>query len=258
MLKILCCVKQVPDISCMEMDEKTGTLVRKGIPSITDPCSVTAVSASVEIKKRFGGEITLITMGPPDAEKMLRDCLAMGCDKAVLLTDGVFGNADTLASSYSIFKAAEKTDKYDIIVCGKESLDGATGQMPAQLAQRFDASILSSCTELCCIDEEKRIITVRKKENNYIVEARSKLPCVITAEKESFAEVRPTLFGKIYALHCDVKKIRADDIEGLDTDKIGDPGSPTKVPRMFPPKLHANSTMLNSVEKILDVQEVLK
>lgn len=137
MLKILCCVKQVPDVDQMRMDPETGNLIRAGVPAILNPQDANALSAAMSVKETYGGEVTLITMGPPNAEAALRECLAVGADKAVLVTDRAFGNADTLATSYSILSAASTQDKYDMIFCGKESLDGATGQMGAQLAQRL-------------------------------------------------------------------------------------------------------------------------
>ena len=106
MLKILCCVKQVPDVDQMRMDPETGNLIRAGVPAILNPQDANALSAAVKVKEQYGAEITLITMGPPNAEAALRECLAVGADKAVLVTDRAFGNADTLATSYSIMSAA--------------------------------------------------------------------------------------------------------------------------------------------------------
>lgn len=146
MLKILVCVKQVPDVDQMKMDPATGTLVRAGVPAILNPLDANALSAAVSVKEQWGGEITAITMGPPNAEAVLRECLAVGADRAVLVTDRAFGNADTLATSYSIVSAADMVDKFDLIFCGKETLDGATGQMGAQLAERFDAAQVTSAS----------------------------------------------------------------------------------------------------------------
>ena len=141
MLKILVCVKQVPDVDQMRMDPETGNLIRAGVPAILNPLDANALSAAVKVKETYGAEITLITMGPPAAEAVLRECLAVGADKAILVTDRAFGNADTLATSYSIVSAANTAGKFDLIFCGKETLDGATGQMGSQLAERFDAGL---------------------------------------------------------------------------------------------------------------------
>ena len=146
MLNILVCVKQVPDVDQMKMDPETGSLVRAGVPAILNPLDANALAAAVSVKERWGGEITLITMGPPNAEAVLRECLAVGADKAILVTDRAFSNADTLATSYSIASAARMYGEYDLIFCGKETLDGATGQMGAQLAERFDTAQVTSAS----------------------------------------------------------------------------------------------------------------
>ena len=163
MLKILCCVKQVPDVDQMRMDPETGNLIRAGVPAILNPQDANALSAAMSVKETYGGEVTLITMGPPNAEAALRECLAVGADKAVLVTDRAFGNADTLATSYSILSAASTQDKYDMIFCGKESLDGATGQMGAQLAQRFGAAQVTGALLIKEVNEEAKTAVVERE-----------------------------------------------------------------------------------------------
>ena len=159
MLKILCCVKQVPDVDQMRMDPETGNLIRAGVPAILNPQDANALSAAMKVKETCGGEVTLITMGPPNAEAALRECLAVGADKAVLVTDRAFGNADTLATSYSILSAADTQDKFDMIFCGKESLDGATGQMGAQLAQRFGTAQVTGALLIKEVNEEVKTVS---------------------------------------------------------------------------------------------------
>jgi len=166
MLKILCCVKQVPDVDQMRMDPETGSLIRAGVPAILNPQDANALSAAMKVKETYGGEITLITMGPPNAEAVLRECLAVGADKAVLVTDRAFGNADTLATSYSILSAANTQGSYDMIFCGKESLDGATGQMGAQLAQRFGVSQVTGTLLIESFDEDsKKAVVLRELDD---------------------------------------------------------------------------------------------
>ena len=148
MLNILVCVKQIPDIDLVKMDPETGNLVRTGVPTLTNPLDLNALEAAVQLKERCGGRITLITMGPPMAESTLRECLAVGGDEAVLISGRPFGGADTLSTSYSIVMAAAMRGEFDLIFCGKESLDGATGQMASQLAERFDAAQISCCLSI--------------------------------------------------------------------------------------------------------------
>lgn len=235
MLKILVCIKQVPDVDQMRMDPETGLLVRDGVPAILNPQDANALSAAVSVKERCGGEITLITMGPPNAEAALRECLAVGGDKAVLVTDRAFGNADTLATSYSIKSAADTIGSFDMIFCGKESLDGATGQMGAQLAQRFGTAQVTSALLIREVDEQAGTVTVDRELENGVETLKVRLPCLFTIEKANYPARIPNLKGKMAAKKAAVTTITAADIPGLDRSRIGDPGSPTKVPRMFPP-----------------------
>ena len=237
MLKILCCVKQVPDVDQMRMDPETGNLIRAGVPAILNPLDANALSAAVKVKETYGGEITLITMGPPAAEAVLRECLAVGADKAILVTDRAFGNADTLATSYSIASAAKLEGDYDLIFCGKETLDGATGQMGAQLAERFDVAQVTSASLIKDVDESNGTVTVERELETGIETLEVTMPCLFTMEKTHYPARIPNLKGKLRAKKAEVISVTADDIPGLDRSRIGDPGSPTKVPRMFPPVL---------------------
>ena len=237
MLKILCCVKQVPDVDQMKMDPETGTLIRAGVPAILNPLDANALSAAVKVKETYGGEITLITMGPAGAESALRECLAVGADRAVLVSDRAFGNADTLATSYSIVSAANTVDKFDLIFCGKETLDGATGQMGAQLAERFGAAQVTSASLIKSVDEANGKLVVERELETGIETLEVAMPCLLTMEKTNYPARIPNLKGKMAAKKAPITTITADDIPGLDRGRIGDAGSPTKVPRMFPPVL---------------------
>ncbi|MBR4394472.1 MAG: electron transfer flavoprotein subunit beta/FixA family protein [Oscillospiraceae bacterium] len=259
MLKILVCVKQCPDVDQMRMDPETGSLVRAGVPSILNPQDANAVSAAMKVKETYGAEITLITMGPPSAEAVLRECLAVGADKAVLVTDRAFGNADTLATSYSILSAANTQDKYDMIFCGKESLDGATGQMGAQLAQRFNTTQVTSTLLIKDVDQEAGTVIVDRELEDGVETLEAKLPCLFTMEKTNYPVRIPNLKGKLAAKKATITTITSNDIPGLDRNRIGDSGSPTKVPRMFPPVLPEPGVIIDegsveaSVEKLLAI-----
>ncbi len=245
MLKILVCVKQVPDVDQMRMDPATGNLIRAGVPAILNPLDANALSAAVKVKETYGGEISLITMGPPAAEAVLRECLAVGADKAILVTDRAFGNADTLATSYSIVSAANTQDKYDLIFCGKETLDGATGQMGSQLAERFDAAQVTSASLIKEIDLENGKLVVERELEDGIETLEVTMPCLFTMEKTNYPVRIPSLKGKLAAKKAPVVTITSQDIPGLDLQRIGDPGSPTKVPRMFPPVMPEPGVILD-------------
>ena len=258
MLRILCCVKQVPDVDQMRMDPETGNLIRAGVPAILNPQDANAVAAAVRVKETWGGEITLITMGPQGAEAVLRECLAVGADKAVLVTDRAFGNADTLATSYSILSAAGTQGSYDMIFCGRESLDGATGQMGAQLAERFEMAQVTSTLLIKEVDEEIGTVIVDRALDNGTETLEVKLPCLFTIEKTNYPARIPNLKGKMAAKKAEIIKITSEDIPGLDKRRIGDPGSPTKVPRMFPPVLPEPGQIIDGADTKDKVSKLLK
>lgn len=258
MLRILCCVKQVPDVDQMRMDPETGNLIRAGVPAILNPQDANAVAAAVRVKETWGGEITLITMGPQGAESVLRECLAVGADKAVLVTDRAFGNADTLATSYSILSAAGTQGSYDMIFCGRESLDGATGQMGAQLAERFEMAQVTSTLLIKEVDEENGTVIVDRALDNGTETLEVKLPCLFTIEKTNYPVRIPNLKGKMAAKKAEIIKITSEDIPGLDKRRIGDPGSPTKVPRMFPPVLPEPGQIIDGADTKDKVSKLLK
>ena len=245
MLKILVCVKQIPDVDLVKMDPETGNLIRTGVPTLTNPLDLNALEAAVQVKERYGGEITLITMGPPMAESTLRECLAVGGDEAVLISGRPFGGADTLSTSYSIVKASEMKGKFDLIFCGKESLDGATGQMGAQLAQRFGMAQVTSTLLIKEVDEAKRTALVERELENGVETLEVQLPCLFTMEKTNYPVRIPNLKGKMAAKRATVTAVTSNDIPGLDRARIGDPGSPTKVPRMFPPVMPEPGVILD-------------
>ena len=258
MLKILVCVKQVPDVDQMRMDPATGNLIRAGVPAILNPLDANALSAAVKVKETYGAEITLITMGPPNAEAVLRECLAVGADKAILVTDRAFGNADTLATSYSIVSAAKQVDKFDLIFCGKETLDGATGQMGSQLAERFDAAQVTSASLIKEIDLEKNSLVVERELETGIETLEVQMPCLFTMEKTNYPVRIPNLKGKLAAKKAPVLTFTANEIPDLDRNRIGDPGSPTKVPRMFPPVMPEPGVILNEGSVEANVEKLLQ
>lgn len=257
MLKILVCVKQTPDVDQMKMDPATGALVRDGVPAILNPLDANALSAAIKMKETYGAEITLITMGPPAAEAVLRECLACGADEAVLVTDRAFGNADTLATSYSIVSAANQVGKFDMIFCGKETLDGATGQMGAQLAERFDAAQITSASLIKEVNEEAGTVIVDRELEEGIESLEVTMPVLFTMEKTHYPVRLPNMKGKLRARKAEIKTFTANDIPGLDRNKIGDPGSPTKVPRMFPPVMPEPGMILSEGSVDADVAKLV-
>ena len=256
MLKILVCVKQIPDVDLVKMDPETGNLIRTGVPTLTNPLDLNALEAAVQVKERYGGEITLITMGPPMAESTLRECLAVGGDKAVLISGRPFGGADTLSTSYSIRMAADMEGKFDLIFCGKETLDGATGQMASQLAERFDASQISCCFSIEDISDGTIRATRTLETGKELVEAT--LPCLITVEKDNFYGRLPSLDDYLAAKKAPVTIYTENNIDGLDLQKIGVPGSGTIVPKIYPPELPEPGQIIRTGSVKTDVARLME
>lgn len=246
MLNILVCVKQVPDVNLVKIDPVTGSLIRKGVPAILNPLDANALEAAVQMKEQYGGRVTCITMGPDPAEEALRECLAAGADQAVLLSDRAFANADTLATSYVIASAAKQLGSFDLIFCGKESLDGATGQMASQLAERFDAAQLSCTEEILALNEKEKTVTARRELEKGMETAQAQLPCLLTVEKTKYHPRIPNLRSWKASRSAEILRYDSQTIPGLDPAQIGDPGSPTKVPRTYPPEAGTKGVMIDA------------
>lgn len=254
MFNILVCVKQVPDINLVRMDPETGSLIRDGVPAILNPLDACTLEAALLVKKQYGAQVTCISMGPDAAKEALRECLAAGADRAVLLSDRAFANADTLATSYVIASAAKTLGSFDLIFCGKESLDGATGQMAAQLAERFDASLLSRVVSIENVSADTNTIIAERELESGFEMTQISLPCLITVEKANYRPRIPNLKSWKASRAEDITVFDSGTIPGLDPAQIGDPGSPTKVARIYPPELGQLGLIIDegSAEKDVD------
>ena len=240
-MRILACVKQVPDTSEIKVDPVTNTLIRKGVPSIVNQMDLNAVETAVTLKEQNPDTtITLLSMGPPPAEEALRECISMGCDDAFLLTDRAFGGADTYATSYSLYVATKyieelKGEKFDLIICGIMAVDGDTGQVGPELAEHLGIPQVTYCigAEL----KGDKIVTKRAHEMGYEV-LESQLPCLLAVTKDINKPRRGTVRGKIAAKRAKVEWISADMLgDALDRTRIGLKGSPTNVRSAHPPKM---------------------
>lgn len=257
MLNILVCVKQVPDVNLVKMDPVTGSLIRQGVPAILNPLDANALEAAVRVKEQYGGSVTCITMGPDMAAEALRECLAAGADRAVLLSDRAFANADTLATSYVIAQAAKQLGEFDLIFCGKESLDGATGQMGSQLAERFDASQISSMSLILKVDTENGTVTAERELEKGVQVCQAQYPCLFTVEKTNYHPRIPNLKSWKASRSAEIQKFTSATIPGLDPARIGDPGSPTKVPRSYPPEVGKAGLIISEGSAEKDVDKLL-
>lgn len=239
-MNIIVCIKQVPDTAEVKINPETNTLIREGVPSIINPFDMHAIEAGLQIREKIGGKVTVITMGPPQAETALRDALSMGADDAVLLTDRAFAGSDTWATSYTLSKAVKKIGA-DIIICGKQAIDGDTAQVGPEMAEFLDIPHISYIRNI----EEIRADYIRVQrlmESGYDI-VESTIPVLLTVVKEINEPRLPSLKGKIAAKKAVIKKWTSSDI-GADADKIGLKGSPTQVKNIFAPEARTDRKML--------------
>ena len=239
-MNIVVCIKQVPNTNEVKLDPVTGTLIRDGVPSIINPDDKAGLEAALRLKDATGAHVTVVSMGPPQADAVLREAMAMGADDAVLVTDRAFGGADTLAPSTTIAAALKKIP-YDLIITGRQAIDGDTAQVGPQIAEHLNIPNVSYAEE---IQVEGDTVTVKRQyEDRYHV-VKVKMPCLITALSE-LNQPRYMTPGGIFDAYRE-KKVTVwglNDIE-VDTDKIGLKGSPTRVFKSFPKSLKAAGTVV--------------
>ena len=229
-MKIVVCVKQVPESTDVDWDPKTGSIIREGIPGVLNPNDKNALEAALQLKETHGGVITAVSMGPEQAEEALREALSMGIDKAVLLCDKQFAGADTLATSYTLSLALEKLGAFDLILCGKESADGVTGHVGPQLAEFLNVPQLTYATEIAINDRSVRI-KQRLEDCCRILE--SPLPAVVTVEQGCNQPRIPSMDQIIEAFQ--EKKVvfwSAEDL-GERSERLGLKGSPTQTRNVY-------------------------
>ena len=228
-MNIVVCIKQVPDTTEIKLDPVKGTLIRDGVPSIMHPDDKGGLEFALRLKDKFGANVTVNTMGPPQAEAILREAYAMGVDRAILLSDRKFGGADTLATSRTIAAALRKLD-YDLIVTGRQAIDGDTAQVGPQIAEHLGLPQVTYAEELEY--DGKDTFTVRKAdEDDYqIVEVDA--PCLVTALASGVKPRYMSVRGIVEAYDKPVEVWNFDSVE-VDPDTIGLNGSPTRVAKSF-------------------------
>ncbi|MDA8335278.1 MAG: electron transfer flavoprotein subunit beta/FixA family protein [Peptococcaceae bacterium] len=232
-MNIVACIKQVPDTSEVKIDRETNTLIREGVPSIINPFDLNAIEEGLLLKERFGGSVTVISMGPPQVESALREALSLGVDRVVLLCDRAFAGSDTLATSCTL-AAAIREIGFDLILCGKQAIDGDTAQVGPEIAEWLDVPHL---TYISAVEEvSDRSITVSRLLEGGYERVRASLPALLTVVKELN---EPRLPGYRASLRAKTEPVTTWGAAGLNLDpaNIGMKGSPTKVTRSFVPEL---------------------
>jgi len=246
-LNIIVCIKQVPDpehFDKISIDPGTGSIQREGIPSITNPLDRNAIEEALRKKEEFGGTVTVLTMGPPQAKKSIEDALAMGADVGAILCDGAFAGADTLSTACVLSGGIRSLGDFDLILCGSETVDGATGHVAAQLAEFLNIPHVTFARRINVINEETAIVE-RSIENGYL-RVEVKLPAVISVLKSINKYRLPTVMGIMEAAGKEIVELghSACELVGITGDEIGLKGSPTRVLEVFESPQRRNVEMI--------------
>lgn len=246
-MKIVVCAKQVPDTNEVRIDPVKGTLIREGVPSILNPDDANALEAALTVRDNTPGTtVTVVSMGPPQAKEMLRECLAMGADDVCLLSSRAFGGADTCATSTTIAAGIKKIGDADIIFAGRQAIDGDTAQVGPQIAQRLGLPVVTYVQAIREI-KEKSIVVERQLENGFEVIEVTK-PCVLTAVKELNTPRYMTVKGIIDAYNTEITVWNEADL-AIAPEDCGLKASPTQVFRSFTPEPKGKGVMLEGSVK---------
>jgi electron transfer flavoprotein beta subunit len=253
-MKIIVTVKQVPATHEVKIDPKTGTLIREGVPSIINPEDKNAIEEALRIKESQDGvDITVLSMGPPQAENALREALAMGADSAVLVSDRAFAGADTLATSYVLSRAIKKIKRYDLILCGRQAIDGDTGQVGPQLAEVLDLPQATYAEE---INIKGNVVTVKSNFDSVIRIIEMKMPALITVSNRINKPRFKTMNGVLRAFRDkEVVTWTKKDLK-LNPMRIGINGSPTWVRKIFIPS-HSRDGLVIEKQSMEIAEDIL-
>jgi len=251
-MNIIVCIKQVPDTAALHLvriNPETNTLIREGVPSIINPFDENAIEEGLRLREKHGGEVTVLSMGPPQVEKALRDAIAMGADRAILLSDRAFAGADTLATSYTPAMAIKKIGKFDLILFGKQAIDGDTAQVGPGVAEHLG---LPQVTYVRKIEiENGKIRAERTLEDSFEV-VQTNLPAVVTVTKEINTPRYPSLKGMLKAKNAQIVVWGMKDLE-VEPGRVGLEGSPTQVIKIFTPQMRKKGEILQGTpEEIVD------
>lgn len=241
-MKIVVCIKQVPATTNVKIDPKTNALVREGVESQVNPFDENAIESALQIKDALGDEcqVIVLSMGPPQAETILRDAIAMGADDAILVTDAKFRGSDTLATSYTLSRAIERIGDVDLIFCGKQAIDGDTAQVGPGVAEHLGIAQVTFAIE---VKLEGRKLWARRMLEDCFETVECRLPALVTVVKQINEPRPPKIKNVLKARKFEIKKWGAAEIEARD-DRLGFEGSPTVVWRIFPPQKRHGGRML--------------
>lgn len=242
-MDILVCIKQVPGTTQVAIDEKTGTLKRDGIPAKMNPFDLYAIESAVRLKERYGARVTAITMGPPQSEAVLREAFMMGVDNAVILSDRAFGGADVLMTSYTLAQGIRKLGDFDLIICGKQTTDGDTAQVGAEMAEWLGVPHVANVKAIAGFEGGKLSVTVDFPDSEMDVAVES--PSLITVDKGIFEPRLPSYRLKMATQDKEILRLCLADLPDSDSKHYGLNGSPTQVKRIFPPESHVEHILID-------------
>jgi len=252
-MHIVVCVKQVPGTTKVQINPETNTLIREGIEAIINPFDENALEAALVLKEAAGAKVTVLCMGPPQAETALREAMARGADDVVLLCDRAFAGSDTWATSYALAQGIRKLDAVDLVFCGKQAIDGDTAQVGPGVAEFLGWPVVTYVRKLEVKDG--RAIIERTFEDGY-EKIEAPLPCVLTMVKEMNVPRMASLKGRMRAKKAEIKLLTAEAVKA-DPNEIGLKGSPTRVVKIFTPPKKSSGVRIDGTEPLLAAREII-
>jgi len=248
-VNIVVCIKQVPNTTQVRINPETNTLIREGVESVINPFDTYAFEEGVRLREKFGGKVTVVTMGPPQAETALREALSVGCDEAILVSDRRFAGSDTWATSYVLSQTVKKVGNVDVVLCGKQASDGDTAQVGPGVSTFLNIPQVTYVKKIEEIKENTARVERMTEEGFEIIE--TPLPCLFTVVKEINEPRLPSLKGKMKAKKAEILKWNAEDLN-CDFENLGLDGSPTRVVKIFTPPPRESGVILEG-----DTQEIV-
>lgn len=242
-MKILVCIKQVPGSNNVEVDPVTGVLKRSGVASKMNPYDLYGIETALALAEEYGGDVESITMGPPQAKTVIEESICMGAKSGTVLSDRKFAGADVLATAYTLSQGIRKTGDFDLIICGKQTTDGDTAQVGAEVAEYLNIPNVSNVLSVDKVSGRKIFLTVSLDEQ--IVKMSVKMPCLISMENDINSPRLPSYKRKQTLTKDMVKFLSFADFDDQNADHYGLGGSATQVERIFPPEKNTDKTIID-------------
>mgnify|MGYP000922274178 CR=1 FL=1 len=260
-MNILVCIKQVPETNKVEVDQVTGVLKRNGVESKMNPYDLYAIETALRIREQKGGTISVITMGPPQAESVVKEAFSMGADKGILISDRRFGGADVLATSYTISQGIKESGRFDLILCGKQTTDGDTAQVGPEISEWLNIPSISNVSRIVEIQDDAIVVEMDMTQDLEL--ARVGFPCLLAVDKDIFMPRLPSYVKRQETKNREVQVMTFNDLDDKNEKHYGLSGSPTQVQRIFPPSVNSHREMWNGTgteltDKLLNKLRELK